>query len=397
MTPKTLTQKQMKSLEIHHRTNHCVSIKEIQVMASMGIFDSMLASCQPPVCALCMFGCAHKKPWRVKGKEKHAIRSESETDAGDDTSLEALTSSTPGIIPQMSGFLTSDRFWAATFFVNHATSYMYTHLQRGQTLIKSIGAKAAYEQMAETSGIRVKKFHTDSGFFAEEGFKSDVWDNNQTIRYCRVGAHFQNVISEAAIKQLTEKARTMMIRENHRWPDVIQPFLWPSVLKQVEFNLNTLRLGKSGKSRAKTFRALHKKITIRHYHTFGCQVYVLDAQLQGASFIPKWDTGVRVGAYFGRSPIHSVNISLILNLSTRHISPQFHVMFDKTFSTVPSLKNRSVPASWKFICKNNGELAMKNISIWQIYGANLSRKVASNSTSKRTQLTKHINSQKMIH
>ena len=186
MTPETLMQEQMRLLEIHDRTNHCVPIKEIQVMASMGIFDSNLASCQTPVFSSCMFGCAHKKPWRVKGKEKHVIRSESERDAGDNTSLDALTSRNPAIIPQMSGFLTSDRFWAETVFVDHSTSYMYTHLQQGQTLIKSIEEKAAYERMAATFGIRVKKFHTDNGIFAEEGFKSDVSNNNQTISYCRV-------------------------------------------------------------------------------------------------------------------------------------------------------------------------------------------------------------------
>ena len=158
-------QGQMKLLEIHDRTNHCMKIKEIQFMASMGIFGSKLAFCQPPVCASCMFGCAHKKPWRVKGEEKHVLRSESERAAGDNTSLDVLTSSTPGIIPQMSGFLTCDRFWAAIVFVDHATSYMYTYLQRGQTLIKSIEAKSAYEQMAATFGIGVKKFHTDNGIF----------------------------------------------------------------------------------------------------------------------------------------------------------------------------------------------------------------------------------------
>ena len=127
MTPETLTKEQTKPLEIHDRTNHCVPIKEIQVMATMGIFDSKLASCQPPVFASCMFGFAHKKPWRVKGKDKHVIRSESKTDAVDNTSLESLMSSTPGIIPQMSGFLTSDRFWTSTVFVDHDTSYMYIH------------------------------------------------------------------------------------------------------------------------------------------------------------------------------------------------------------------------------------------------------------------------------
>ena len=66
---------------------------------------------------------------------------------------------------------------------------------------------------------------------------------------------------------------------------------------------------------------------------------------------------MRLGAYVGRSPIHAGNVSLILNRSTGHVTPQFHVVFDKTFSTVPSLKNGSVPASWKFVCENNRELA----------------------------------------
>ena len=64
-----------------------------------------------------------------------SLEANKETAAGDNISLDVLTSSTPGIIPQMSGFLTSDRFWAATVFVDYAISYMYTHLQRGQTII----------------------------------------------------------------------------------------------------------------------------------------------------------------------------------------------------------------------------------------------------------------------
>ena len=115
----------------------------------------------------------------------------------------------------LSGGLTSNRFWAATVFVDHATSYMYTHLQRSQTPIESIEAKVAYECMAATFGIRVKKFHTDNGIFEEEDFKRNVSDNNQTISYCGVRAHIQNGIAEVDIKQLTEKARTMLIHAKH--------------------------------------------------------------------------------------------------------------------------------------------------------------------------------------
>ena len=64
-----------------------------------------------------------------------------------------------------------------------------------------------------------------------------------------------------------------------------------------------------------------------------------------------------MGTYVGRSPIHAGNVSLVLNISTGHVSPQFYIVFKETFSSVPSLKNGSVPASWKFIRKNNRELA----------------------------------------
>ena len=178
-----------------------------------------------------------------------------------------------------------------------------------------------------------------------------VSDNNQTFSYCGVGAHFQNGIAESAIKQLKDKARTMWIHPKHQWPEVIQPWLWPFALKQAEFNLNNLHLGKSGKSRAKNISAMHNKINIRHYHTFGCPVYILDSLLQGAGFIPKWDERVRVDAYVGRSQIHAGNVSLIMNLSTGHASPQFHVVFDDKFSIVPPLKTGSITALWTFICK----------------------------------------------
>ena len=194
--------------------------------------------------------------------------------------------------------------------------------------------------MAATFGIRVKKFHTDNVIFAEEGFKSDA-------------------------------------------------------SKQAEFNLNNLRLSKSGKLRSKNFSAMHNKINIRHYHTFGCPVYIINARLQGAGFIPKWSERVRVGAYVGRSPIHAGKFSLILNIFTGHVSPQFHVVFGETFSIVPSLKNGSVPDSWKFICENNIELAtykdLNLADLWSKYGRESGVKfnIQKDATNKKFQQPKY--------
>ena len=113
----------------------------------------------------------------------------------------------------------------------------------------------------------------------------------------------------------------MLIHAKHRWPEDIQPCLWPFALKQAEFNLNNLRLGKYGKLRAETFSDMHNKINIRHYHTSGCPVCVLDARVKGASSIPKWYKRVIVVAYVGRSAIHAGKVSLILNISMVHVSP----------------------------------------------------------------------------
>ena len=171
-------------------------------MASMGIFDSNLASCQQPICASLMFRCAHNKPWRVKGKEKRVIRSESETATGDNTSLDALTSSTPAIIPQMSCFLTSDRFWAATVFFTMPSCTCKSTYNEAKLSPNTSSQKQHMREWQQPLASEWRNFTLTMEFIAEKSFKSDLSDNNQTISYCGVGAHFHNGISKAAIKQL---------------------------------------------------------------------------------------------------------------------------------------------------------------------------------------------------
>ena len=52
------------------------------------------------------------------------------------------------------------------------------------------------------------------------------------------------------------------------------------------------------------------------------------------------------GMFVGFSKSHSSDIPMILNLKTGHISPQFHVVFDDTFSTVPSMRADEDPPPW---------------------------------------------------
>jgi Reverse transcriptase (RNA-dependent DNA polymerase) len=87
---------------------------------------------------------------------------------------------------------------------------------------------------------------------------------------------------------------------------------------------------------------------VKHSHTFGCPVYVLDGKLQTGKRIPKWDDRSRIGLFLGWSPRHSRKVALVLNLATRHVSPQFHVVFDDLFETLgPSAGNRPPKSAWQ--------------------------------------------------
>ena len=64
-------------------------------------------------------------------------------------------------------------------------------------------------------------------------------------------------------------------------------------------------------------------------------MYVLSEHLQSQpAIMDKWTERARVGVYLGCSPQHVRSVALVLNLQTGHVSPQFHVRYDPTFSTI---------------------------------------------------------------
>jgi hypothetical protein len=74
-----------------------------------------------------------------------------------------------------------------------------------------------------------------------------------------------------------------------------------------------------------------------HAHVFGCPVYVLDPKLADGEKIPKWNHRARMGMFLGFSHEHSSLVPPVLNLRTGHVSPQYLIIFDNNFETVPSL------------------------------------------------------------
>ena len=155
------------------------------MLLDQGQLPKRLLKCKDntPLCVACQFGSAHRCPWRTKGKKSGSIRRKEHIKPGDGVSIDQIISSQPGLIPQMSGFLTSERIWDATTIVDHASDYVYCHLMKNLTLEDTLMAKRVWEKIMAQAGRTVKHYHADNGRFADQGFKDSINEHNQKMTY----------------------------------------------------------------------------------------------------------------------------------------------------------------------------------------------------------------------
>ena len=111
----------------------------------------------------------------------------------------------------MYGFITNQRLWGATTFVDHVSYYVYVHLMIYLSLTETLLAKSATEKVMAKAGQTVKHYHADNGRFAGNGFIDAVNGKDQKITLCGVGAHHQNGIIENKNKILTTGGRTLLL------------------------------------------------------------------------------------------------------------------------------------------------------------------------------------------
>ena len=96
------------------------------------------------------------------------------------------------------------------------------------------------------------------------------------------------------------------------------------------------------------FMSAEFQIFITYYHIWGYSLFVLEDILQGGlSRLPKWKLKARNIIYPGNSPFHAGSVALIFNIITELVSPQYHVVFDDTFSTVENTSKGTVPGNRK--------------------------------------------------
>ena len=241
LNPQSLSPLQEEMMSYHYRLHH-LPFPKLIVLAEKGEIPKRLAKLKgnTPICVACIFGAAHKRPWRSKSKKQNPIRQKKDDAPGKRISTDQLVSAQPGLIPQMSGALTNLRINGATIFVDHFSDHVYVYLMRNLTLDETLLAKAAYERFLAANGVTARAYHADNGRFADKGFRDDCIRNNQVITFCGVGAHHQNGIAERKIKDLTLGGRTLLLHAKRMLPEYVTTILWPFAIKCYEDRMNNL-------------------------------------------------------------------------------------------------------------------------------------------------------------
>ena len=119
-----------------------------------------------PICASCLFGTAHCRPWRTK-KKAGTIRRDSDDNPGKGVSTDQRVSAQAGLIPQLSGHLTRAKIWGATIFVDHFSDHVHMHLMRSVSQDETLAAKQAYKLLAATHEVTIRRYHANNGRFSE--------------------------------------------------------------------------------------------------------------------------------------------------------------------------------------------------------------------------------------
>ena len=150
----------------------------------------------------------------------------------------------------------------------------------------------------------------------------------------------------------------MLINAKWHWLEAITTMLWPYGVKAAWVRHNRFHMNDDCLSPLELFSRVETTFDLKLDHTWGCPVYIMDAKLQYCSGgLSKWEPRVHLGSYLGHSPVHSGSIAMVLNPKTGHVSPQYHIVFDDNFTTVPYMRAGDMPPNWLDLVKRSSELA----------------------------------------
>ena len=141
-------------------------------LESSGFLPKRLIECQnkPPLYFACQIGQSHCWPWQKKGNKRGSICTPAQTDPVDCVLVDQVLPSHPSLILKIYGFISNQKLWGCTTFVDHVSNYICMHLIRGLSLSETLLAKAVIEKILAQAGKTIKHYHANNGRFLGSGF-----------------------------------------------------------------------------------------------------------------------------------------------------------------------------------------------------------------------------------
>ena len=298
------------------------------------------SNCKPPRCEACQYAKQKRTtPLSVKHPSPDAEEgalTRNQLRPGDRVSCDQYISTTLGRLPHTQGKeAKSSQLVGGTMFVDHASNFIFHRHQVNLTAAESVRSKHACERLFREHGSIIRHYVSDNHPFSSKQWVSDCTLQNQHRTLSGVGAHHQNYM-ERHIQTIFNWSRASLLHFVLHWPQLASEDLWPFAVDYSVYLWNNLpaRHLRLAPTELFTDTIFFNHNHLQRAHVFGCPVFVLDPKLQDAKKIPKWAMRSRRGVYLGVSPFHSSTVHLVLNPTTGAITPQYHLVFDDSFSTV---------------------------------------------------------------
>ncbi|KAI2511448.1 hypothetical protein MHU86_2884 [Fragilaria crotonensis] len=321
-TNHNLSEAEKELLRWHYRLGH-IGFKKIQFLLRTGVLSQTEASrrlhsaaCKLtnlPKCAACQYGKQHRRP--IPGSTPSTI-------IRDRTNILKADNVIPGHRISVDHFICSTRGRLLT--------------SAGKP--KPTRSKEKFELTCRQYGVVPQEYLADnSKIFTSAEFTRNLSTFAQIMRFAGVGAHHHNGIAERNIRTIMAIARTMMLHAAIHWPAIADATLWPLAVNHAVFLVNHVPDPRTGLCPADLFtKTRWEQRKLNNLHVWGCPVYVLDKMISDGKKLPRWTPRSTRTINMGFSPKHAITVPIVLNPQTGYITPQFHVVFDDWFATVPA-------------------------------------------------------------
>jgi hypothetical protein len=133
----------------------------------------------------------------------------------------------------LKGSPTKARYKYVSFWVDHATSFVYTTFHTSKAASELLASKKEFEMWAAQFNVKIQTIRADNGVYTAQSFKHACTQNQQLLTFCGVGAHWQDGIAERFIGSITERARSILLHAMAKWPDTFQEDMWPFVVRHA--------------------------------------------------------------------------------------------------------------------------------------------------------------------